>query len=183
MSDHDALLSLLRERSVKHGEFVLASGARSPYYIDARTTTMSGRGLDLIGRIGLARIDAAGWRPAAVGGLTLGADPVAYAIACAAARAGRELDAFTIRKAVKTHGTGRRIEGAFKPGTEVVVTEDVVTTGGSALDAIGVLEEAGGEVLGVLAVVERNPSGRGRLEDAGYPLVSLVAAEELLAPE
>src|SRR5690606_8782741 len=118
--------------SVRTGDFVLASGRRSDFYVDARRTTMSGEGQMRIGRLGLEAIDNAGWKPDAVGGLTLGADPVAYAIAHAAALAGRNLDAFTVRKQPKEHGTGRRIEGGFREGMDVVVVEDVVTTGESA---------------------------------------------------
>lgn len=141
---------------------------------------MSGAGQVLIGRLGLAALDAAGWSPAAVGGLTLGADPVACAIAHAAGRAGRPLDAFTVRKDSKGHGTGRRIEGGFQPATDVVVVEDVVTTGGSAVRAIQAVEESQGRVLGVLAVVDREAGGREWLERAGYPLVTLFTTSELL---
>lgn len=178
-SDRDRLAALLRSRSLREGDFVLASGARSTFYIDARTTTMSGAGQLLIGRVGLAELDQAGWRPASVGGLTLGADPVAYAIAHAAAAAGRGLEAFTVRKEAKGHGAGRRIEGGFQRETEVVVVEDVVTTGDSALRAIQVVEEAGARVIGVLALVDREETGRERLERAGYPLISLFTSTEL----
>jgi orotate phosphoribosyltransferase len=174
------LRALLRRRSLRRGDFVLASGARSPYYIDARPTTMSGAGQQLIGRLGLAAIDRAGWAPAAVGGLTLGADPVAFAIAHAAALAGRDLDGFTVRMQAKAHGTGRRIEGGFAPGMAVVVVEDVITSGGSALEAITAVEAGGGRVLGVLAVVDREEGGRARLEAAGHAVTALVTAAELL---
>jgi orotate phosphoribosyltransferase len=179
-TDRDRLRDLLRDRSVRRGDFVLASGARSSYYIDARITTMSGLGQLLIGRLGLAALDAAGWRPASVGGLTLGADPVAFAIAHAAGRAGRELDAFTVRKESKSHGTGRRIEGGFQPDSDVVVVEDVVTSGDSALRAIQAVEDRQARVLGILAVVDREAGGLERLEGAGYPLLSLFTASELL---
>ncbi len=180
MNDRDALRDLLRTRSLRKGDFVLSSGARSTYYIDARITTMSGPGQLLIGRVGLDSLDAAGWEPASVGGLTMGADPVAYAVAHAAAAAGRPLDAFTVRKEAKAHGTGRRIEGGFQTDTDVVVVEDVITTGDSALRAIQVVEESGGRVLGVLSVVDREEAGRERLERAGYALVSLFTVSALL---
>lgn len=180
-SDRDRLRDLIRVRSVRRGDFVLSSGVRSSYYIDARVTTMSGEGQLLIGRAGLEALDAAGWSPGAVGGLTLGADPVAYALAHAAARAGREMDAFTVRKEAKGHGTGRRIEGGLRADTEVVVVEDVVTSGDSALRAIQVVEEAGARVIGVLTVVDREDVGRDRLERAGYPLIALYTASGLLA--
>lgn len=175
----DRLSALLRERSVRHGDFVLASGRRSTFYVDARKTTMSGEGLVLIGSIGLARFGARGWQPELVGGLTLGADPVAYAIAAAARAQDLAIDAFTVRKQVKDHGTGRRIEGCFVPGARVVVVEDVLTTGRSALEALGAVESEGGKVLGVLAVVDRQEGGRATLEQAGYQVETLVTAQDL----
>jgi orotate phosphoribosyltransferase len=173
------LRELLRERSVRHGDFVLASGRRSPFYIDARRTTMSGEGLALIGVLGLERFASRGWKPELVGGLTLGADPVAYAIAAAAQARGGTLDAFTVRKQAKDHGTGRRIEGCFFPGAHVVVVEDVITTGRSALDALAAVESEGGHALGVLAVADREEGGRVALEQAGYQLEVLVTARDL----
>ncbi len=176
---HQRLSALLRERSVVHGDFVLASGRRSSYYIDARRTTMSGEGLAVIGPLALERLAARGWGPRAVGGLTLGADPVSYAIALAARAQGLGIDAFTVRKATKTHGTSRRIEGCFEPGAPVVVVEDVITTGRSAQEAIAAVEHAGGRVLGVLAVVDREEGGRDALERAGVEVEALVRAAEL----
>jgi len=174
------LKDLLTERSVQRGDFVLASGKRSSFYIDARLTTMSGEGLTVIGALGLERLAARGWAPKAVGGLTLGADPVAYAIAAAARGRGVALDAFTVRKQAKTHGTRKRIEGCFAAGAPVVVVEDVITTGGSAQEAIVAVESEGGQVLGVLAVVDREEGGRAVLERAGYAVETLMTASELL---
>jgi orotate phosphoribosyltransferase len=174
------LRALLLDRSVSRGDFTLASGRRSSFYIDARRTTMSGEGLHVIGALALERLATRGWTPRLVGGLTLGADPVAYAIAAAGrARGGRELDAFTVRQQAKTHGTGKRIEGCFAPGARVVIVEDVITTGRSALEAIRAVESEGGRVLGVLAVVDREEGGREALEQAGYQLEALVTASEL----
>jgi orotate phosphoribosyltransferase len=175
------LRTLLKERSVKHGDFVLASGKRSSYYVDARLTTMSGRGQVLIGSLGLAAIDQAGWRPAAIGGLTLGADPIAYAIAHAASFAGRQIDAFTVRKEAKGHGAGKLIEGGFVPGMQVVVVEDVITTGESALRAARSITDAGGQVLGVLAVVDREEGGREKIEAEGFQVRSLVRVSEVVS--
>ncbi len=174
------LVALLKTRSVLHGDFVLASGRRSPHYVDCRRTTMHADGLALIGELGLAALRDAGWDAVAVGGLTLGADPVAYAIARASAGSARPVNAFTVRKAAKTHGAGRRIEGCFEAGMRVVVVEDVVTTGASALEAAGAVREAGGTVCGVLAVVDREEGGRAAVERAGYAVRALVTLAELL---
>jgi orotate phosphoribosyltransferase len=173
------LKDLLTARSVRRGDFVLASGQHSSFYIDARLTTMSGEGLALIGALGLERLAARHWAPRAVGGLTLGADPVAYALAAAARSRGLPLDAFTVRKQAKTHGTEKRIEGCFVAGAPVVIVEDVITTGGSAHEAIVAVEREGGQVLGVLAVVDREEGGRGLLERAGYAVEALVTASDL----
>ena len=175
------LRDLLRERSITRGDFVLASGRRSSFYIDARRTTMAAEGLAVIGALALERLATLGWRPDLVGGLTLGADPVALAIAAASRGLGRDpaVDAFSVRKEAKTHGTGKRIEGCFTPGAAAVIVEDVITTGRSALEAIGAVETAGGRVLGVLAVVDREEGGRAALEQAGYPVAALVTATEL----
>jgi orotate phosphoribosyltransferase len=175
----DALRRLLLERSVRRGDFVLSSGQRSSYYIDCRLSTMSAEGMILVGRLGLAAIRAAGWRPRAVGGLTMGADPVAYAIAAASHGTDLPVDAFSVRKGPKAHGTGRQIEGNFKTGDEVVIVEDVITTGGSAEQATAAVVSAGGIVLGVLAVVDREEGGREVLERAGRRVVALVRASEL----
>lgn len=175
------LLELLRSRSLKIGDFVLSSGKRASYYIDARLTTMSGTGQILIGRLGLDALDRRGWEPDLIGGLTLGADPIAYAIAHTAARARRPLDAFTIRKEAKSHGTGRRVEGAILEGRTVVICEDTITTGESALKAVAAAREANATVIGVLGLVDREEGGRARIEDAGLPVESLFTATELLA--
>ena len=163
----NTLRDLLLARSVRRGDFVLASGRHSSFYIDARLTTMSGDGLAVIGGLGLDRMGVRGWSPRAVGGLTLGADPVAYALALTARRRGLLLDAFTVRKQPKDHGTGKRIEGCFAPGYSVLIVEDVLTTGGSARDAIAAVESEGGHVLGVMAVVDRQEGGREAIERAG----------------
>ncbi len=180
MTGRESLAALLRERSVTHGNFVLSSGQRSTYYIDARKTTMSAEGQRLIGPLALAAIREAGWAPAAVGGLTMGADPVAYAIARASADAPPLVQAFSVRKAAKEHGTRRRIEGNFTKGQPVVVIEDVITSGGSALQAIEAIRSEGGEILGVLAVVDREQGGREAIEAAGLIVVALTTTYVLL---
>ena len=177
--ESEALDRLLLERSVRRGHFVLASGRTSTFYIDCRLTTMSAAGLVLIGRLGLEAVRQSGWAPRGVGGLTMGADPVAYAIAAASASRPPILDAFSVRKEAKAHGTGRRVEGNFAAGDAVVVVEDVITTGGSALKAIEAIREEGGTVLGVLAVVDREEGGRAVLEAAGHQVVALTTATRL----
>lgn len=179
MSDRERLLGLLVERSFRVGDFVLASGARSRFYVDCRTTTTHAEGQAVIGRLGLAALREAGLRPAAVGGLTMGADPVAYAIAHASWLADDPVNAFTVRKEPKAHGTGKRVEGCFASGDRVVVVEDVITTGGSALKAIQAVEAEGGVVIGVLALVDRQEGGREAIEAAGYPVHALVPIAEL----
>ena len=175
----EQLRTLLRARSLQFGDFVLASGQRSTFYIDARRTTMSGEGLRLIGQLGVERLIRADWQPDSVGGLTMGADPVAYAIALAGRGRGLAIDAFSVRKEAKAHGTGKRIEGCFVPGARVVIVEDVITTGRSALDAIHAVEGEGGDVRGVLGVVDREQGGSENLRKAGYAVEVLVRAVEL----
>lgn len=175
----EALVNLIRQRSLKFGEFTLSSGRRSTFYIDARLTTMSAAGLKAVGLAGNEAIAEAGWDASLVGGLTLGADPVAYAIARESLERDRLLDAFTVRKQAKAHGTGQRIEGCFTEGARVVVVEDVITTGGSALQAIEVVESAGGTVVGVLAVVDRMEGGRAAIEASGHPVEALVTLSDL----
>jgi orotate phosphoribosyltransferase len=179
VTESAALDRLLLERSVQRGHFVLASGRTSNVYIDCRLTTMSAAGLTLIGPLGLTAMREQGWAPQGVGGLTMGADPVAYAIAAASASRAPAVDAFSVRKEAKDHGTGRRVEGNFKAGDPVVVVEDVITSGGSALKAIDAIKQEGGVILGVLAVVDREEGGRATIEAAGYDVVSLTTATRL----
>jgi orotate phosphoribosyltransferase len=173
------LVALLKSRSFKTGDFTLSSGKKSKYYIDARRTTMSAAGLDLIGALGLDALRELGWSADAVGGLTLGADPVAYAIALASRKSPPVLDAFTVRKEVKTHGTGQLIEGCFEPQARVIVVEDVFTTGGSALRAVEAVRQAGGTVVGVLGVVDRDEGGVSAIEKIGLAARALVSIHDL----
>lgn len=178
-AQRDALRTLLIERSVETGSFTLTSGRHSSYYIDARATTMSARGLALIGPLGLAAIRDAGWDAAGVGGLTLGADPVAYAIALASAGSPPLINAFTVRKEAKGHGRGRLIEGCFESGSRVVIVEDVITTGGSAIRAADAVRRAGGEIVGVLAVVDREEGGADAIRAERLALSVLVPISDL----
>jgi len=141
---------------------------------------MSPEGLVLIGTLGFAALEAAGWDAEAIGGLTLGADPVAYAIAYTSAVHGRPIRAFTVRKEPKAHGTGQLIEGPFHRGDRVVIAEDVITTGASALRAAAAVRQAGGSVAGVFAVVDRDEGGRESIEQAGLSVVSLTSAADII---
>ncbi|HEY0154860.1 MAG TPA: orotate phosphoribosyltransferase [Longimicrobium sp.] len=179
-ADRERLVALLLERSFRVGDFVLSSGARSRFYIDCRTTTTHAEGQAVVGRLGLAAVREAGLRPDAIGGLTMGADPVAYAIAHASWIAGDPVNAFTVRKEPKAHGTGKRVEGCFAAGMRVVVVEDVITTGGSALKAIEAVEAEGGEVIAVLSLVDREEGGREAIEARDYPVHAIIGVGELL---
>jgi orotate phosphoribosyltransferase len=166
VTDRERLLRLIVDRSVQIGDFVLSSGARSNYYIDCRRTTMHAEGQVLVGSLCYELLRESGLRPDAVGGLTMGADPVAYAIAYTSHQRGDPVHAFSVRKSAKSHGTGRRIEGCFDAGNRVVVIEDTITSGGSALDACAAVEAEGGVVLAVLALVDRE-AGAPRSKRAG----------------
>lgn len=181
MDPRTRLLDLLATRSARRGTFTLASGRQSDLYIDCRPTTMYPEGLAAIGPLGLHAIGERGWHPDSIGGLTLGADPVSYAIAYASQLAGMPVRAFTVRKEAKTHGTGKVIEGAFEANDRVVVVEDVITTGGSALRAVEAVRAAGGTVVGVLAVVDREEGGREAIQAAGLEVEALVLASEIVA--
>lgn len=180
MIKHQELIQLLAQRSVKRGHFTLASGKTSNFYVDARITSMSAEGLSLIGPVGLTAIRTAGWEVDAVGGMTLGADPIAYAISYTSSLDPPLIRAFTVRKETKTHGTGQLIEGPLRKGDRVVVVEDVITTGASALRAIDAVTDAGGKVQGVLALVDREGDGRRTIEGKGYRVISLVQISEIL---
>jgi orotate phosphoribosyltransferase len=180
MTHRELLLELLATRSARRGNFTLASGRQSSLYIDARLTTMSPDGLVLVGKLGVGAIRDAGWKVDAVGGLTLGADPVSYAISYASAGTSVPLRAFTVRKEAKAHGTGKLIEGPFRSGDAVAVIEDVITSGSSAMKAIAAIRSAGGVVVGVLALVDREEGGREALEEAGVSVISLVSASEII---
>jgi orotate phosphoribosyltransferase len=165
VSDRDDLLRVIKEKAVVHGDFVLSSGQRASWYIDLRRVLLSGQAAPLAGRVMLVATADLGYD--AVGGLTLGADPVAAAMLHAAAGQGQILDAFVVRKAEKTHGLQRRIEGPDVAGRRVLAVEDTSTTGASVLTAVDALQEAGAEVVGVAVIVERG--ARDRVTQRGLP--------------
>lgn len=175
----ERLLLLMRERAVKHGDFTLASGRKSPYYLDGRLVTLDGEGSWLIARVILDLIEREAIEAEAIGGLTLGADPIAAATAAVAHASGRSLSAFIVRKESKGHGTGRRVEGPLSAGQRVIVVEDVVTTAGSTLQAIQAVEAIGCRVTAVVCLVDRGEGGAGAL--AGYRYYPLFEVAELLS--
>lgn len=180
MSRRDELIQLLATRSAKRGTFTLASGRQSSLYIDARMTTMSPDGLALIGPLGFTALHDASWRADSIGGLTMGADPIACAVSYASASSQTPLRAFSVRKEPKAHGTGKLIEGPFRAGDRVIVVEDTITTGGSAKKAIDAVRAADGIVVGVLALVDREEGGREALEAEGVGVIALARASEIV---
>jgi orotate phosphoribosyltransferase len=181
MTDYQSLVQLLAQKSVRRGRFTLASGKMSDIYIDVRMTSMSPEGLSQIGPLALQAIRSTGWSVDSIGGMTLGADPIAYAISYASSLNTPALRAFTVRKDTKLHGTGKLIEGPFRQGDNVVIVEDVITTGASALQAIETVTNAGGYVQGVLALVDRKDGGRETIEHKGYTVISLIPVDEIIA--
>jgi orotate phosphoribosyltransferase len=174
-------MDLLVERSLRTGDFTLASGARSSYYVDARRTTMSAEGQFLTGKVCWKVLADTGHDLSHVGGLTMGADPVAYAIAHRSWLEGKPLDAFSVRKEAKGHGMGQRIEGGLPAGARCLVVEDSMTTGSSALRAAAAVEAAGAEVVAILTLVDRQEGGREAIESAGHSLTAVFTGRELLA--
>jgi orotate phosphoribosyltransferase len=168
-SARDELLELLATRSFRLGEFTLSSGGKSDYYIDCRTTTLHARGAELTGRVFLELIQQQGWKPQAVGGLTMGADPIVVATSIISSQMGAPIHGFLVRKAEKAHGMGRRVEGFQEKGARVVIVDDVCTTGGSTIQAIEAAREFGFTIAGVACLVER-------LEAGGRPAVEKAAA-------
>lgn len=171
------LLSILRRKSVMYGDFTLASGRKSDFYCDARLTTLDPQGAICLGEVGWelvrTRAEQLGVKPACIGGLTMGADPVALAIGIGAARAGADLQVFSIRKQAKTHGRGRLIEGNFKSGDTVVIVDDTITTGGSTLEAIEKVRAEGGIVAFALVLVDRSEGGKEAIEATGVPVTAI----------
>jgi orotate phosphoribosyltransferase len=160
------LLRLLAHKSFKLGDFKLSSGGTSDYYIDCRTTTLDARGAQLTGQVFVEEIQQRGWKAEAIGGLTMGADPIVVAVSVTRG----ELSGFLVRKAEKQHGTGQRIEGFRRKGAKVIIVDDVCTTGSSTVQAIEAAREFGFEVMGVMCLVEREEAGgRPTVEKAASP--------------
>ena len=167
MTDRDALLTLVKAQAIVHGKVTLSSGREADYYVDLRRTTLSAAAAPLVGKVMLEL--TADWDFDAVGGLTMGADPVAGAMLHAAAAQGRELDAFVVRKAAKAHGLQKQIEGPDIAGRRVLVVEDTSTTGGSPLEALAAVRAAGATCVGVATIADRDTGAGEKIEAEGVP--------------
>jgi len=177
-SARQALLSTLAHKSFRLGEFQLSSGGTSDYYIDCRTTTLDAKGARLTGEVFLEEIGKRDWKSQAIGGLTMGADPIVVAVSVVSG----ELSGFLVRKAEKQHGTGQRIEGFREKGARVVIVDDVCTTGASTVQAIEAAREFGFEIVGVMCLVEREEAkGRRNVENAAAPapFISIFTANDV----
>lgn len=177
----ERLLNIIVERSFKYSEipiFKLASGKMSNYYIDCKKTALLSEGMKLIGELFYDLI--ADDNITAIGGLELGSVPISIAVSLISCQKGRPINTFIVRKDKKGHGTGQKIEGDFKKGDRVIVVEDVITTGGSAAQAIKAIENKALDIVKVLALVDREEGGREHLERLGYPVVSLFTKAELI---
>jgi orotate phosphoribosyltransferase len=183
-SAREQLLNLLAGISFRLGEFTLSSGAKSDYYIDCRTTTLHAKGAELTGQVFLDLIHQQGWQADAVGGLTMGADPIVVATSVISSQAGSPIPGFLVRKAEKAHGMGRRIEGFQQKGARVVIVDDVCTTGGSTIQAIEAAREFGFKIAGVACLVERlEAGGRPAVEKAAGPakFISIFTSDDVKA--
>lgn len=172
----EQLRDLIAELAIVHGKVTLSSGKEADYYVDLRRVTLHHRAAPLIGHVLLDQLEEVGLGTAevdAVGGLTLGADPIATALLHAAASRGQDLDAFVVRKAAKAHGMQRQIEGPEIAGRRVVVVEDTTTTGGSPITAIEAARAAGAEVVGVATIMDRDTGAREKIEALGVPYYSI----------
>jgi len=177
MYDKQALIALVRDKALKFGQFTLASGKKATYYLDGKQVTLDPAGSRLVAE-GILDLLAAGPRPTAVGGMSIGADPITAAVVTMSDVRGTPVRGFMVRKESKGHGTNNFIEGPVKPGDTVVIVEDVVTTGGSSLMAIERCEAFGLKVVGVLAIIDRMEGGAEAFAQRGYPLSSLLTIRD-----
>lgn len=183
-SDREKLKEILLRRSVRRGEFKLVSGRTSSVYVDGKLTTLAAAAMPLIGRLFLEKMEQRGWRPQAIGGLSLGADPIVTAVARESLERGPAIDAFLVRKEAKKHGTQKFIEGLEQTaGVPVVIVDDVCTTGGSTADAIVRAKEAGMQILGALCLVDREAGAQEMLRERfGCDFDWIFRLSELLEP-
>jgi orotate phosphoribosyltransferase len=177
VSPRDRLLELIKAKAVVHGRVTLSSGREADYYVDLRRITLDGEAAPLVGQVMNELTKNLDFQ--AVGGLTLGADPVATAMLHASAAAGRQLDAFVVRKSGKAHGLQQRIEGPSIRGRRVLIVEDTTTTGTSPMDAVAAARQEGAEVVAVATIADRATGARQRLEAAGLTYVTAYSLQEL----
>ena len=183
-TDRDRLKRILQTHSVKRGDFILASGERSNVYVDVRLTALRAEATPFIGSVFVRKMQERGWHPVAVGGLTMGADPIVTAISRQSLEFGLEINGFLVRKETKQHGRRQFLEGlADTNGHEVVIVEDVCTSGGSAVKAIERAREAGLKVIGAICLVDREQGGREAIERTGVPFDRIFTMAELLAED
>ncbi len=186
MTTRESLKQMLLEKSVRTGDFTLASGKKSDLYVDCRVTALDSQGARWIGEVGWEavreKIQSEGLKIDSIGGMTMGADPISLVVGMESARQNPEeaLQVFTVRKEPKGHGRGKQIEGNFSKGQKVIVVDDVITTGGSTLKAVEAINNAGGEVVFALVLVDREEGGRDAIENQGVPVLSLFTRKELV---
>lgn len=176
MYDRQKLIGLFHERALKFGDFTLASGKKSTYYLDGKQISLHSTGLRLVSQGLLELLQDVSFT--GIGGMTIGADPIVGGVLVAAAETGRSLDGFLVRKEPKGHGTQRYVEGPVKPGSKVVIIDDVVTTGGSALQSVDRIVEFGCEVVCVVGIVDRKEGGAANFAARGLPFRSLLSIED-----
>lgn len=176
MYDKPALLQLFRERALRFGDFTLASGKKATYYLDGKQITLHSRGLELVSE-GLLDL-MTNLKFDAVGGMSIGADPIVAGVLCAAARRGRDMVGFLVRKEAKGHGTQKFVEGPVTPGMKVVIVEDVVTTGGSSLLAVDRVREFGCDVVLVASIIDRMEGGAANFRERQLPFQSLLNIQD-----
>lgn len=177
MYDKEQLIKLVHERALKFGDFTLASGKKSNFYLDGRQVTLFSHGLRMISEGILDALSDVEYE--AVGGMSIGADPIVGGVVTIAAEQGRDLAGFLVRKELKKHGTQRYVEGPVEPGMKVVIVEDTVTTGGSALQAVDRAEEFGCEVVQLVGIIDRLEGGKEAFAERGIPFTSLLTIEDL----
>ena len=184
MTARDELKDILLKKSIRTGDFTLASGKKSNFYVDCRVSTMDCRGAILVGEVGYAAVveelSQREEKPVAIGGMTMGADPISLAIAMESSRQNAPLQMFSVRKEAKKYGTGKRVEGNFSEGDTIILVEDTATTGGSTIKAMDAIEAEGGKVSFVLILVDREEGAKEVIEARGAKVVSIYGKDELI---
>ena len=182
--DKQRLIEIVREKGLKFGDFTLASGKKASYYLDCRRITLHPKGANLVAAGMLEAIQASGELPAAVGGMAIGADPITASIVTLAGQQDLPLKGFMVRKEPKGHGTGKQVEGPVEPGQEVVIVEDVITSGGSALKAVDAAEAFGLKVREVIGIIDRLAGGDAAFAARGLKLTTLTTIKDFgIEPE